>query len=70
MPGKKYILSGGGQLIYLAAATYLSGGRQINWAIFVSACTFARCYYSGLLHIHLESGKEDPLDHRPLRHTH
>ena len=41
MPGKKYILSGGRHLIYLAAATYyvaaatyLSGGRHL---IYVAA---------------------------------
>ena len=29
---------------YLAAPLKLSGGRQINWAIFESACAFARGY--------------------------
>ena len=56
--GKKNILSGGRHLIiwrplliiwgsplnYLAAPLKLSGGRQINWAIFVSACAFERGY--------------------------
>ena len=62
VPGKKNILSGGRHLLS-GGRHLISGGRQINCAIFVSVYTFALGYQSGLLQIHLVSGKDDPLSH-------
>ena len=42
---------------------------KIAWCIFDNLVKKLPTSVSNLLR-HLESGKEDPLDHRPLRHTH